>query len=154
MKIKMMSWYLLVMSSLFVQAIYADETETIYKYDNSNGVPEFTDTLKPGEKPDAQREVDVMTSEQEAASKAKLDQIVADDKELDVRMSEQKKRDAERSAQRQQEQNTKQDDQEQDVTDDEGYYYNHNRNVHNNPNRPIDRPINRPVQPIVRPTPR
>jgi len=142
---------LLLVASLFVQIGYADEeTDTIYMYKNDNGVPEFTDEVKPNQQPDAQRELQNMTPEQEAASKAKLDQIVADDKELDARVAEQNKLDAERNAQRQQAKQEKQDNQKQDVTEDESYYYN-NRNVYNNPNRPISRPINRPARPIARP---
>ena len=145
------SYCLLLVASLFVQIGYADEeTDTIYMYKNDNGVPEFTDEVKPNQQPDAQRELQNMTPEQEAASKAKLDQIVADDKELDARVAEQNKLDSERNAQRQQAKQEKQDNQKQDVTEDESYYYN-NRNVYNNPNRPISRPINRPARPIARP---
>ena len=134
---------------LFAQFVNAEEeTDIIYMYKNDNGVPEFTDTVKPNRAPDAERKLKNMTPEQEAESKAKLDQIIEDDKALDARIAEQEKQDAEREAQRQSEKQ-EQPKQEENVTEDESDYYNRDV-VNDRPHRPINRPI-RPKPPITRP---
>jgi len=85
------SYYcLLFIFSLFAQIVYGEETDTIYKYENSDGVTEFTDTVKPDHEPDDQIQFDKMTDKEKAQSQATLDQIIKQDRALDMQVEAEK----------------------------------------------------------------
>lgn len=62
-------------------AVFAEQN--VYQYQNDSGVTEFTDQQKGDVQAVQQISIPKRTAEQEAQSKAKLESIIAKDKELD-----------------------------------------------------------------------
>lgn len=73
-----------------------DEVQKVYEYQNSQGVTEFTDTVKTNQEPVKELQIEKTTPEEEARSKAKLEQIIEKDKELDERVKLQRQLENER----------------------------------------------------------
>lgn len=122
-----------------------DNTQKIYKYQDDQGIPEFTDTIKTDKEPVKKLQIEKMSEEEKARSEAKLEQIREKDQQLDERVRLQRQREYERNKKTQRSDNTPEAD-EQDYSD--SYYWRHRRRF---PGK-IERP-DRPLKPRPKPLP-
>ncbi|MDX2504491.1 MAG: hypothetical protein QNL62_08450 [Gammaproteobacteria bacterium] len=152
MKLYFFTYILLaVFSQAFaIEDLPAQEVQNIYEYQNSQGVTEFTDTIKTDKAVVNQLQIKKKTPEEEAQSKAKLEQLMEKDKELDKRLSLERQLEDERHLRRQNDRELEKMKKEQSA--------NSKDNNSNNGDTlwigpPRIRPPNRPVKPRPRPLP-
>ena len=140
-----------VLSIAVLSSIPALAVQDVYKYQNKEGVTEFTDQVKGDKKPENHIQIPKRTVEQEAQSKEKLDDIMKKDKELDKKLANERKLENERLRREEQarmdrnQYNSESDNSDRDNDRNDGWYY-------SRPIRPV-RPINpdrphRPVHPV------
>jgi len=145
---------ILLALSLSSQAVvlYADDVDNIYQYKNSEGVTEFTDTVKEDKAPVNQIKIPKMTEQEKAQATKKLEQVEQENKELDQQLEAQRQLDKERNIQRQKVQAEKKKNEQQSDETQEIKYYNNGTQL----GRPIvrPRPPIRPRPPTVQPRPR
>lgn len=143
-----------ILLSVFCQAIANEQVssetvQNVYEYQNAQGVTEFTDTIKTDKAVVNQLQIKKQTPEEEAQSKAKLEQLMEKDKELDKRLNLQRQLENERHLRHQNERELEKLKKEQSADSKD-----------NNSNRdaiwigpPRIRPPNRPVKPRPKPLP-
>lgn len=131
-----LSWQFLIAAQL-----QAEEVQKVYEYQNSQGVTEFTDTIKADKEPVKQLQIEKRSAAEEAQSQEKLEQIREKDRELDKQIDSRRQKEYKRSTRQRSEQQTQKSD-----DDDVDIYY--RRRV------PLARPPHRPINPPARPRPR
>ena len=128
-----LSWLFLLMTQL-----PAEEVQKVYEYQNSQGVTEFTDTIKADKEPVQQLKIEKRSAAEEAQSQEKLQQIREKDRELDKKINSRRQMEYKRSTRQRSEQQTQKSD-----DDDVDIYY--RRRL------PYARPPHRPIKPKPRP---
>jgi hypothetical protein len=148
---------LFLISGLLIYSTYsfAESVQEVYKYKNKDGVIEYTDHVKSDKKLIGHKEIQKMTPEQEAASKAKLDEIMEKDKALDEKLALERKLERERQL-RLQQQSELEAMKNQEAASQKKYYDRNGGDVIVRPPRPFPAKPSKPKpeQPIARPRPR
>lgn len=125
-----------------MQILQAEDVQKVYEYQNSQGVTEFTDTVKSNKEPVKELEIQKMTEEEKAQGKAKLEDIMEKDKALDKRVEAQRQLENERV--RTQQKSTKPKENRSDNTESDVYLRRAPYGV---------RPPHKPIKPKPRPRP-
>jgi TolA-binding protein len=127
-----------------LSVLNAEDAEHIYQYENSEGVTEFTDSVKEDEVPVNQIKIQKMTEQEKIQATEKLKQVEQENKELNQRLEAQKEQDLQNQKDRaQQKKEQQQSDEPQEIE-----FYN-NGNAWDNRQPPLRPrpPVNRPIQP-------
>lgn len=126
--------------------LYAEDVENVYQYKNSEGVTEFTDTVKEDQQPVNEIKIPKMSEQEKVQATEKLKQVEQENNELNQRLEAQKEQDLQNKKDRAQQ---KKEQQQSDEPEEIEYYNNgtiRNRPIRPHPPRP-EHPINRPGQP-------
>jgi len=138
---------LTVVALAVLNSMPAFSVQDVYEYKNKEGVTEFTDQVQDNKQLEKHIQIPKRTSEQEAQSKEKLDNIIEKDKELDKKLANDRKLENERLRLDAQARADKKQSESESDNDDDGRR-NSNVDWYYPPVRP------RPVHPIVRPKPK
>ena len=96
--------------------------QDVYEYKNKDGVTEFTDQIEADKKLEKHIQIQKRTPEQEAQSKAKLDEIIKKDNELDKKIAKERQLENDR-LRRSQEQARQEKIRQQTEDSDSGVHY-------------------------------
>jgi len=123
--------------------LYAEDVENVYQYKNSEGVTEFTDTVKEDQQPVNEIKIPKMSEQEKVQATEKLQKIEQQNEELDKRLDAERQADREQQLQRQKAKAEQKNNEEQ--SDDVEYY--HDGGIRDRDRlRPV---IPRPIQPIA-----
>jgi len=135
----------LIAQTCAIAETQAENVQKVYEYQNTQGVTEFTDTVKANKEPVKELQIEKTTPEEEARSKAKLEQIIEKDKELDERVKLQRQLENERV--KAQQKSTKQKDKQHSDDSDRDEYWRRVPYGVRPPHRPVrPKPIPRPAR--------
>ena len=88
----------LSVSLLSAGSLFAEEVQKIYEYHGKDGVPVFTDQVKPDKQLKSVQKIKKLPPEEEAERQKKLQKIIAEDQAKDRQRALERKLDAERAA--------------------------------------------------------
>ncbi|RKZ86940.1 MAG: hypothetical protein DRQ39_05060 [Gammaproteobacteria bacterium] len=122
--------------------LYAEDVENIYQYKNSEGVTEFTDTVKENQQPVNEIKIPKMSEQEKVQATEKLKQVEQENNELNQRLEAQKEQDLQNQKDRaQQKKEQQQSDEPEEIE-----YYNNGYVRDRDRLRPV---VPRPVQPVA-----
>ena len=82
---------LITLSFAVLSTMPSFSVQDVYEYKNKDGVTEFTDQIEADKKLEKHIQIQKRTPEQEAQSKAKLDEVIKKDNELDKKIAKERK---------------------------------------------------------------
>ncbi len=87
----------LPVSLLSAGSLFAEEVQKIYEYQSKDGVPVFTDKVKPDKQLKSVQKIKKLSPEEEAQRQKKLEKIMVKDQEKDRQRALERKLEAERA---------------------------------------------------------
>ncbi len=87
----------LPVSLLSAGSLFAEEVQKIYEYQSKDGVPVFTDKVKPDKQLKSVQKIKKLSPEEEAQRQKKLEKIIVKDQEKDRQRALERKLEAERA---------------------------------------------------------